>query len=100
MIEIFENIEIHEQNFNKIPQNFYSEHICNGKNISLDNAVYINAVLAGVKSADYIMANKIRTKIMKQVKNIFQQFDYIITPTSGTGPTLISPKDHTCKFNN
>ena len=36
------------------------EHLCNGMDISLDNYVFINQVVFGIKSTDYILLNKIR----------------------------------------
>ena len=33
----------------------------------------------------------------KIVRNIFRQFDFIATPTSGALPTRIHPNDHICK---
>ena len=76
----------------------FLEHVCNGRDISLDNYVYVNAVLAAVKSSDYIIANKIRTKCIHQMKRILKQFDFIATPTSGAFPTSINEDDHICTF--
>ena len=51
-----------------------------------------------VYAGDYVQANKIRTKFMKIMEKIFEEVDYIATPTSRKGPPKSDPQDYICKY--
>ena len=51
-----------------------------------------------VLGCDYVIANKIRTKMMKQVEKIFEKVDFIATPTTATGTVRVEANDYQCKF--
>lgn len=59
----------------------------------------ITAIQNGsVLGCDYVIANKIRTKMIKQVEKIFEKVDFIATPTTATGTVRVDANDYQCKF--
>ena len=49
-----------------------------------------------VLGCDYVIANKIRTKMMKQMDHIFESVDLIATPTTAIGTIKVAESDHQC----
>ena len=49
---------------------------------------------------DLIKAAKIRTRLIKYMKIIFEEVDFLITPTCGQTPEPIHEGDSICKFFN
>ena len=47
---------------------------------------------------DLIKAAKIRTRLIKYMKIIFEEVDFLITPTCGQTPEPIHEGDSICKF--
>ena len=53
--------------------------------MSLDYYVNMAAMSEQVFGGDYVQANKIRTKFMILMEDLFKKVDLIATPTSQTG---------------
>jgi hypothetical protein len=51
-----------------------------------------------VRATDYYIANKIRTKFMRIMDDLFSKMDIIATPMSKATMAEIGPGDHICKF--
>ena len=49
-------------------------------------------------ASDLIKAAKIRTRLIKYMKIIFEDVDFLITPTCGQTPEPIHEGDSVCKF--
>lgn len=47
---------------------------------------------------DLIKAAKIRTRLIKYMKIIFEDVDFLVTPTCGQTPEPIHEGDSVCKF--
>jgi len=76
------------------------EHICNKREMAPDNYVILNAALSAATADDYILAARLRTRVMDNLRNIFADVDAIATPTTGqtAEPICDGDEDGTWKF--
>jgi len=76
------------------------EHIYNRREMAADNYVILNAALSHAMADDYIIAARLRTRVMNNLRNIFKNVDAIATPTTGqtAEPILDGDEEGTWKF--
>jgi len=54
-----------------------------GERLSPENQTILNAALSCITASDYILSAKLRSKIMEELGNTFDEVDIIATPTCG-----------------
>jgi len=64
--------------------------------MALDYYASMAAQAGTTYGSDFVQANKIRTKFMLQMEEIFEKVDVIATPTSCVGTTKRHPDDQPC----
>ena len=76
------------------------EHIHNQREMAADNYVILNAALSGAGADDYILAARLRTRVINNLRTIFRTMDAIATPTTGqtAEPILDGDAEGTWKF--
>ena len=67
-----------------------------GGDLEFGTVVQMNNCFA----SDYVQANKIRTKFMKIFEEIFEQVDFIATPTTRQGAHKAHPNDYKGRIEN
>ena len=55
--------------------------------------------MESVFASDYVQANKIRTKFINIVENLFSKVDFIATPVQRSGAPKSDPMDYQCNVN-
>ena len=54
-----------------------------GQRLSPENSTILNAALSCITASDYILSAKLRSKIMEDLAETFDQVDILATPTCG-----------------